>query len=112
MHKTQRGVKYNRIQRQFNNPRKVDFLDPQIAKLRKEKWMYIRTGDIIKIQQDRQVTADVILLNTSDNHNLAYIETAELDGETNLKEKILHQEKVYILNLNVSKAHNISNHIY
>ena len=67
------------------NNREVEFLDPQIAKLRKEKWMHIRTGDIIKIQQDSQVTADVILLNTSDNHNLAYIETAELDGETNLK---------------------------
>ena len=67
------------------NNQEVDFLDPQIAQLRKEKWMYIRTGDIIKIQQDRQVTADIILLNTSDNHNLAYIETAELDGETNLK---------------------------
>ena len=47
--------------------------------------MYIRTGDIIMIEQDTQVTADVILLSTSDNNNLAFIETAELDGETNLK---------------------------
>ena len=37
------------------------------------------------IEQDTQVTADVILLSTSDNNNLAFIETAELDGETNLK---------------------------
>ena len=67
------------------NNREVEFLDPQIYKLRKEKWMYIRTGDIIMIEQDTQVTADVILLSTSDNNNLAFIETAELDGETNLK---------------------------
>ena len=44
------------------NNREVELLDPQIAKLRPEKWMYIRTGDIIKIQEDTQITADVILL--------------------------------------------------
>ena len=45
------------------------------------------------IEQDTQVTADVILLSTSDNNNLAFIETAELDGETNLKVRTALQGK-------------------
>ena len=56
-----------------------------MAQLREEKWMNIRTGDIIKVNQDDHLTADTLLLTTSDEGNLAYIETAELDGETNLK---------------------------
>ena len=56
-----------------------------MAQLREEKWMNIRTGDIIKVNQDDHLTADILLLTTSDEGNLAYIETAELDGETNLK---------------------------
>ena len=67
------------------NNRSVELLDPGIARLRDEKWLNIKTGDIIKILQDEHLTADVILLTTSDTYNLAYIETAELDGETNLK---------------------------
>ena len=63
----------------------MELLDPEITRLREEKWMNVRTGDIIKINQDHQITADVLLLTTSDTYNPAYIETAELDGETNLK---------------------------
>ena len=78
----------HRSDRSVNN-RIVEVLDPtnmtEENLLTEEKWMNIRTGDIIKIKQDESVTADVLLLSTSDPHHLAYIETAELDGETNLK---------------------------
>ena len=40
--------------------------------LTEEKWMNTRTGDIIKIKQDESVTADVLILSTSDPHHLAY----------------------------------------
>ena len=44
-------------------------------------------GDILVIKQDEQIPADVIILNTSEEKGVCYIETKSLDGETNLKMK-------------------------
>ena len=49
-------------------------------------------GDIIKVLKDEELSADVLLLKTSNDNGYAYIETKSLDGETNLKEKIALQE--------------------
>ncbi|KAJ4389377.1 drs2 neo1 protein [Gnomoniopsis smithogilvyi] len=53
----------------------------------KMQWQELRVGDIIKLQRDDNVPADIILLHATGPNGIAYIETMALDGETNLKSK-------------------------
>uniref|UniRef100_A0A8C0CJ81 Phospholipid-transporting ATPase n=1 Tax=Balaenoptera musculus TaxID=9771 RepID=A0A8C0CJ81_BALMU len=46
-----------------------------------DKWMNVQVGDIIKLENNQVVTADILLLSSSEPYSLTYIETAELDGK-------------------------------
>ncbi|WVZ18018.1 hypothetical protein V8G54_005340 [Vigna mungo] len=51
------------------------------------KWKDLKVGDIVKVEKDEFFPADLILLSSSYDDAICYVETMNLDGETNLKVK-------------------------
>jgi phospholipid-translocating ATPase len=58
---------------------------PETARFKRDHWKNVQVGDFVRLYNDEEIPADIVVLSTSDSDGACYIETKNLDGETNLK---------------------------
>lgn len=79
--------------RQINNTvSKV--LNYETGEFEDTKWKHIKTGDIVKVEKDHTFPADILFFYAK--HDVIFVDTMNLDGETNLKPKVMASK--YMLN--------------
>lgn len=90
-------IKRANADKDLNNT-KVYVLDAATGDFVLRKWILVKVGDIVKVTNEEPFPADLMLLSSSEPEGLCYIETANLDGETNLKIKQAKTETAYLVN--------------
>lgn len=84
-------IKRHKADDQENN-RKTLVLDTKTGQFESKPWKEIRVGNIVKCLNNEFFPADLVLLNSSGRKGICYIETKNLDGETNLKHKMASKD--------------------
>ncbi|CAI0407542.1 unnamed protein product [Linum tenue] len=62
------------------------------GQFQQKSWKDIQVGEIIKVEANDTLPCDMVLLSTSDPTGVAYVQTINLDGESNLKTRYAKQE--------------------
>ena len=59
----------------------------QVGRYVKTLWKDVKVGDMVHLSVNEMIPADIVVLRSSDEHGLCYIDTQNLDGEANLKQR-------------------------
>ena len=69
------------------NRKKVLVADKNQEAFVLKRWRDVKVGSIVKVCRDEYFPADMVLLQSSLPSGICYVETKNLDGETNAKHK-------------------------
>ena len=72
--------------KEMNNQKSL-VLDNSTGELKERLWQEIKVGDIVKVEKDQEVPADLLCVVAP--KDIVFVSTMNLDGETNLKDKEL-----------------------
>ncbi|CDW89464.1 p-type atpase [Stylonychia lemnae] len=67
-----------------------EVLERKTNNFKEKKWSNVKIGDILLVNKDMEFPADLLLLNSQ--KDIVYVDTMNLDGETNLKEKYVFNQ--------------------
>ncbi|AOA61897.1 Aminophospholipid translocase (flippase) [Komagataella phaffii CBS 7435] len=56
-------------------------------KFRTDFWKSVEVGNFVRVRNNEEVPADIVIIATSDAEGTCFVETKNLDGETNLKNR-------------------------
>jgi phospholipid-transporting ATPase len=81
-----------------------------VTKLYRGNWIEVkcwslRPGDIVKVKKEEEFSADTIIIKSSSDTGYCFIDTKNLDGETNLKDKCAIEEFKDVNENNLSNIH-------
>ncbi|XP_043925463.1 phospholipid-transporting ATPase VB isoform X1 [Protopterus annectens] len=78
--------------RRYKSDKEINNIECLIYKRRQKKyvekcWKDVKVGDFVKLMCNEIIPADILLLYSSDFNGICHIETSNLDGESNLKQR-------------------------
>ena len=75
-------------------------------KLRDIEWKKVKIGNLIKVNKDENFPADMLVIYSSNKEGNFYLQTSNIDGETNLKERdALNYTQELFSKKNFKKSH-------
>ena len=74
------------------NESEIQCFHPESQTFQATQWQSLKVGNIVKVMEDEFMPCDMMLLYSTGTKGTCYVETKNLDGETNLKLKIINKE--------------------
>jgi phospholipid-translocating ATPase len=72
---------------EYDDDSTADLNKPSRPHWQRSTWEDLRVGDFVRITDHESIPADILICATSEDENVAFVETKNLDGETNLKSR-------------------------